>query len=102
MCIDPYTSTIYLFGGWDGNKDLNDLWSYDIKTLAWTLLCPDAFIENGPSARSCHKMCLDTKMKQIFIIGRYLDVQYRSMDTLQVSFDFVAIVFREINFMILY
>lgn len=86
MCIDPYTNTIYLFGGWDGNKDLNDLWSYDVKKQTWTLICADASSEKGPSPRSCHKMCLDTKKKQIFMLGRYLDVQYRSMDTLQVRF----------------
>lgn len=85
MCIDPYTSTIYLFGGWDGNKDLNDLWSYDINTQIWTEICPDSACEGGPSPRSCHKMVLDTKRKQIFILGRYLDVQYRSTDTLQVG-----------------
>ncbi|GLV40092.1 muskelin [Carabus blaptoides fortunei] len=86
MCIDAYTSTIYLFGGWDGNKDLNDLWSYNINTMKWSLLCLDSAAEDGPSARSCHKMCLDTKRKQIFMLGRYLDVQYRCTDTLQSDF----------------
>lgn len=84
MCIDPSSDTVYLFGGWDGNKDLNDLWSYDIKAKKWSLLCADASLQNGPSPRSCHKMCLDTKHGQIFLLGRYLDVQFRSNDTLQV------------------
>jgi hypothetical protein len=38
MCIDPNTETIYLFGGWDGNQDLADFWSYHIPTAKWTLI----------------------------------------------------------------
>ena len=41
MCLDPTTQTIYLHGGWDGTKDLADLWSYDIKGGVWTCLCQD-------------------------------------------------------------
>ena len=39
MCIDVQAETIYMFGGWDGNQDLSDLWSYDIRTKQWTCLC---------------------------------------------------------------
>lgn len=95
MCIDPFTNTIYLFGGWDGNKDLNDLWSYDVTTNKWTLICSDASVEGGPSPRSCHKMCLDTKRKQIFMLGRYLDLQYRTNDTLQVFPTFILTIFNK-------
>lgn len=35
MCIDSHTSIIYLLGGWDGHKDLSDLWSFNIKTGIW-------------------------------------------------------------------
>ena len=27
---------IYLYGGWDGNQDLADLWSYHVLTGEWT------------------------------------------------------------------
>ena len=30
--------------------------------------------DGGPSCRSCHKMCLDTKRKKLYLIGRYVDV----------------------------
>ena len=40
MCIDVHTETIYLFGGWDGNQDLSDLWAYHIPSQQWTCLCP--------------------------------------------------------------
>ena len=29
--------------------------------------------DGGPSPRSCHKMVLNTKTRQIFILGRYLE-----------------------------
>ena len=32
---------IYLFGGWDGTKDLSDLWSYNISDSKWKLISPD-------------------------------------------------------------
>lgn len=39
MVLDPMAEVLYLFGGWDGNQDLADLWSYDIATDKWTLIC---------------------------------------------------------------
>lgn len=35
MCIDSVTGIVYLLGGWDGHKDLSDLWSFDIATGTW-------------------------------------------------------------------
>jgi len=29
---------IYLYGGWDGNTDLADLWSYHVPTGEWTCI----------------------------------------------------------------
>lgn len=45
MCMDPYTETIYLFGGWDGNQDLSDLWAYHVPTCRWTLISKDTEAE---------------------------------------------------------
>nr|CAD7593235.1 unnamed protein product [Timema genevievae] len=45
MCMDPYTETIYLFGGWDGNQDLSDLWTYHVPTHKWTLIMRDTEVE---------------------------------------------------------
>ncbi|XP_069681633.1 muskelin [Periplaneta americana] len=86
MCMDPYTETIYLFGGWDGNQDLSDLWAYHVPSHKWTLITKDTEAEGGPSARSCHKVCLDPERRQIFTLGRYLDTQYRSPENLKSDF----------------
>ncbi|XP_073998988.1 muskelin 1 isoform X2 [Rhodnius prolixus] len=86
MCLDSYSETIYLLGGWDGYQDLADLWTYHIPTNKWTLISEDAKVQGGPSARSCHKMCLDPERRQIFVLGRYLDVQLRSQSRLKSDF----------------
>lgn len=41
MVLDPTAEMLYLFGGWDGNQDLSDLWVYNIPTNKWTLICKD-------------------------------------------------------------
>jgi len=35
MCIDSAAGIIYLLGGWDGQKDLSDLWCFTIATGTW-------------------------------------------------------------------
>lgn len=86
MCIDVQTETLYLFGGWDGMQDLADLWSYQTSTGLWTCLSRDTEAEGGPSARSCHKMCLDPERKKIFTLGRYLDSSARTTECLKSDF----------------
>ncbi|CAI9718917.1 muskelin-like isoform X1 [Octopus vulgaris] len=86
MCIDPLTETMYLYGGWDGNQDLADLWAYHVPSQSWTCLSKDTEEEGGPSARSCHKICLDYERKQIFSLGRYLDSTLRSVENLKSDF----------------
>ncbi len=43
-------------------------------------------LQSGPTARSCHKMCLDHSRKQIFTLGRYLDSTMRTDDNLKVGY----------------
>ncbi|XP_015597500.1 muskelin isoform X2 [Cephus cinctus] len=86
MVLDPSTEELYLFGGWDGNQDLADFWTYNISAGKWTLICRDTETMGGPSARSCHKMCLDPYKRQLYTLGRYLDTQYRSPDNLKSDF----------------
>ena len=64
---------LYLFGGWDGNRDLADFWAYDIASSKWRLLSLDTEADGGPTPRSCHKMIFDANSRQIFILGRYLE-----------------------------
>ncbi|KAH7889083.1 Muskelin N-terminus-domain-containing protein [Phlebopus sp. FC_14] len=74
MCLDPDNGHIYLFGGWDGSKSLDDFWVYDIATERWRLISHSTAQEkNGPVARSCHKMVFDTKSGCIYLLGRLGD-----------------------------
>ncbi|KAJ3773011.1 Muskelin N-terminus-domain-containing protein [Lentinula raphanica] len=74
MCIDSQRGYIYLFGGWDGQKSLNDFWRYDIKQQRWAILSHNtSFHSNAPGPRSCHKMVYDSKTNCIYILGRLND-----------------------------
>lgn len=35
MCMDSTNGIVYLLGGWDGYKDLSDLWSFNIAISTW-------------------------------------------------------------------
>lgn len=41
MCIDSTTGIIYLLGGWDGHKDLSDLWNFNIESGTWHCITPN-------------------------------------------------------------
>ncbi|KFQ70847.1 Muskelin, partial [Phaethon lepturus] len=41
---------------------------------------------SGPSARSCHKMCIDIQRRQIYTLGRYLDSSVRNSKSLKSDF----------------
>ncbi|XP_001951423.2 muskelin isoform X1 [Acyrthosiphon pisum] len=75
MCIDSADGMIYLLGGWDGHKDLSDLWCFTIATSTWRCISINVEEHGGPSPRSCHKICIDMDRKQIFVLGRFYEVQ---------------------------
>lgn len=71
MCIDEQGGIVYLFGGWDGQRSLDDFWAYEIKTDAWRCLSvATSRDKNGPGPRACHKMVFDTKTGSIYLLGR--------------------------------
>lgn len=75
MCIDPIDEMIYILGGWDGKRSLDDFWVYSIKEDKWKLLNHSTTQEpNAPGARSCHKMVFDTKTGSIYVLGRLSDI----------------------------
>ncbi|KAG5643379.1 hypothetical protein DXG03_000993 [Asterophora parasitica] len=75
MCINPINDLIYLFGGWDGQKSLDDFWVYSVKEDKWRVLSHSTSGEqNAPGARSCHKMVFDTKTGSIYLLGRLSDL----------------------------
>jgi hypothetical protein len=74
MCIDQGKRVIYLFGGWDGQKSLDDFWQYDIQEEKWKVLSHSTSSEkNGPEPRSCHKIVFDAKTGCIYLLGRLGD-----------------------------
>ncbi|KAF3859620.1 hypothetical protein F7725_022019 [Dissostichus mawsoni] len=78
--------TVYLFGGWDGTQDLADFWAYSVQENQWVCISRDTEKESGPSARSCHKMCIDSQRRQIYTLGRYLDSSVRNSKSLKSDF----------------
>jgi hypothetical protein len=77
MVVDEENDKFYMFGGWDGSNDLNDFWSFDMKTEKWQLL---PTTDRTPSKRSCHKMVLDSKNRKIFLLGKYSPPKETQLD----------------------
>ncbi|KAI8614210.1 Muskelin N-terminus-domain-containing protein [Chytriomyces sp. MP71] len=86
MCIDSDAGLIYLFGGWDGQKDLSDFWSYNVVSKQWMCISMDTRRMGGPSPRSCHKICFDSDTRSIFTMGRYVDPENRPNVNLDCDF----------------
>lgn len=78
MCMDYVNNHIYLLGGWDGTKDLSDFWRYEVDRSMWVCLSRDTENDGGPSARSCHKICIDCENGHLYTLGRYLDSSKRN------------------------
>ncbi|KAJ3006031.1 UNVERIFIED_CONTAM: Muskelin 1, intracellular mediator containing kelch motif, partial [Siphonaria sp. JEL0065] len=77
MCIDSDGGLIYIFGGWDGQKDLSDFWSFNVVSRQWTCISMDTRRNGGPGPRSCHKICFDASTKSVYTMGRYVDADNR-------------------------
>ncbi|CAO3610091.1 unnamed protein product [Cunninghamella echinulata] len=73
MCIDDEHKRIYLHGGWNGKLNLADFWYYSIIENKWHLLSQDTGKDGGPTARSCHQICLDSSSRSIFVFGHVVD-----------------------------
>ncbi|KAJ1742614.1 hypothetical protein LPJ68_001764 [Coemansia sp. RSA 1086] len=82
MCIDEERRVVYLYGGWDGAKNLDDLWMFSIDTGRWVCLSTSTRIQGGPGPRSCHSMCFDSIRKCIYVMGNYVDREYRGSASL--------------------
>ncbi|KAJ1734328.1 hypothetical protein LPJ61_001130, partial [Coemansia biformis] len=77
MCVDEESRTAYLYGGWDGTNNLDDLWTLDLDTGKWKCISLCTRNQGGPGPRSCHAMCFDSVHKCIYIMGTYIDHDYR-------------------------
>lgn len=77
------TSHLYLFGGWNGETELADLWRFDLQEQRWELLsadtsgdialAPDGARIFGPDPRSCHQMAVDQDTGDVYMLGRFVD-----------------------------
>lgn len=73
MCMDAEHGLIYLFGGWDGQKSLDDFWEYNVQDDRWRVISHSVAEKNGPGPRACHKMVFDPKTGCIYVLGRLSD-----------------------------
>ena len=74
MCMDVDGGLIYLFGGYDGQKSLDDFWVYNVRQNRWRLISHKVSdMKNGPGPRACHKMVFDPKTGCIYVLGKLGD-----------------------------
>lgn len=73
MDLDVEKGVLWLFGGWDGSRDLADLWVYYIREARWRCVSQDVTKQGGPSARSCHKMLFDPRTGFLYVLGKFVD-----------------------------
>jgi N-acetylneuraminic acid mutarotase len=66
MAYDPGTGKIIMFGGYDGDVELDDTWAYDPATNSWTELKPTGA---GPPARRFDSMVYDPLGKTMILFG---------------------------------
>jgi len=74
MCLDLSNAIVYVHGGYNSDKCLDDFWSYDIREDKWQKISDSTSSQSGPSPRSCHRMVFDVKTGNIYVLGRLRDV----------------------------
>ena len=68
MAYDPVGKKLYLFGGWDGEEelDLGDTWVYDPAEDTWTDLDPAG---ETPIPRNAHSLIYDPQGERLVLFG---------------------------------
>ncbi len=94
MVLDEENNKFYIFGGWDGTNDLNDFWSFDLKTEVWEQL---PLSEKTPSKRSCHKMVIDSINHRILLFGKYSPVNEPQLDKALYEFNLNSFTWRRVE-----
>ncbi|EIN11776.1 hypothetical protein PUNSTDRAFT_99027 [Punctularia strigosozonata HHB-11173 SS5] len=89
MCIDDDGRKIWMFGGWDGKKSLDDLWCFEYGNAAgesedvagwncgrWRRACEHCGAEaDGPGPRSNAQMCYDSKSGCLYLLGKLSEAE---------------------------
>lgn len=65
--------SLFLYGGWDGEKELGDMWMFDVDKETWTDVKSN--YDDGPGRRSCHKMVSLNNV--LYVFGRYIPMEYQ-------------------------
>ena len=83
MVADEGTATrparLYLFGGWDGKHNLDDLWVCEEGVWREITKKPRSVDDDGlgnepwPSPRSCHSLVLEPLSGDLYLTGRYIE-----------------------------
>lgn len=73
MCIDPDAGQLFLYGGWNGSRELGDLWQFTIASNTWTCLSLDTLQEGGPGPKSCHAMCFIAEQGALYVLGGFVE-----------------------------
>ena len=68
MVVDNASHTVFLFGGWDGSRDLADFGTYLPRALAEVEPGVAGHGVGGPMPRSCHKMVINPVYRQVMMI----------------------------------
>ena len=82
MCIDVDKQLLFLFGGWDGKKDLADFWLFNIRDNQWHCISEDTKAEVRQHA---HNTILKTTM------GEFLSICYQTIGRPSFLEDFLLI-----------
>ena len=72
MCMSR-DGKLWVYGGWDGKRSLDDLWMYDVSKDRWEMVCAHTSEEDGPGKRSCHKTVMDEEGEWMYVLGRLDD-----------------------------
>ena len=73
MVWDGPSKSLLLFGGWDGQHELGDLWRFDATAGTWTCITEDTSLDGGPCPRSCHKLAIHATKRQLYVLGRFVE-----------------------------
>lgn len=66
-------NSLVLYGGWDGENELGDMWVFDVKNESWEEI--KSGYDDGPGRRSCHKMVVLNDV--LYVFGRYIPMEYQ-------------------------
>jgi hypothetical protein len=78
MVWDGTKQILWLFGGWDGGRELGDLWCFNPQTTLWKCVQEDARQHGGPGPRSCHKIAIDERRRLLYVMGRFVEPDQRA------------------------